>query len=447
MTIGINAKCVGAARFSAVAESRMRCGKSTGTGFAVAAGAIAVAAMLVFAAFSAAKAQEGLGGVRPANPDGVIRGEPIPDISQALETIESRPSPTGGADRGAGAAGVDGWSARNDDAASIAAEGKSAGSGSLDSPGGNSAAADLLRQAEDALGRKDIDGAQQILERIVANAPRSKEATVARQKLGAIYRGDTASLLGAAGEGAQAASHSMPSTAPDSGGVFGLPAAHGDKSTVSDGAGEFSKGELPGNVGGGQIEPAAAGQEAAISSAAPAANLSVAPGSSPWLPRARRTHRFEELMRADVGDRIFFGSSSSDVGGRARAVLERQAEWLMRYPDLYIVVEGHSDDPGDEITNDRVALRRAEVARSRLIASGVVPERIDIEVRGRRDRAVVCEEATCRSQNRRVVMRLMVVLPGASTLRDETQRMDADFGRFAHDAIRQQPSRNTPPDR
>lgn len=137
-------------------------------------------------------------------------------------------------------------------------------------------------------------------------------------------------------------------------------------------------------------------------------------------------------MRADVGDRVFFGAASSEIGSRARAVLERQAQWLARYRELYVVIEGHADDPGDESTNESMALQRAEAARKRLLAAGVSSERVDLDVRGRRDRAVVCEEATCRSQNRRVVMRLMIVLPSVSDVRPDARETELP-ARIAHD--------------
>lgn len=132
---------------------------------------------------------------------------------------------------------------------------------------------------------------------------------------------------------------------------------------------------------------------------------------SPWRERARRTHRFESMLGAEAGDRVFFGVSSSDIGGRARSVLERQAAWIKRFPDLYVVVEGHADEPGDDALNRALSLERADKARKLLIAMGLPAERVDIDARGRQDRVASCDSAVCQSQNRRVVTRLMVVLP------------------------------------
>lgn len=158
-------------------------------------------------------------------------------------------------------------------------------------------------------------------------------------------------------------------------------------------------------------DAAAAAPATPTASVAPVAVALPVDTPSPWRERARRTHRFENMLGAEAGDRVFFGVSSSDIGGRARSVLERQAAWIKRFPDLYVVVEGHADEPGDDALNRTLSLERADKARKLLIAMGLPAERIDIDARGRQDRVASCDSAVCQSQNRRVVTRLMVVLP------------------------------------
>ncbi len=158
-------------------------------------------------------------------------------------------------------------------------------------------------------------------------------------------------------------------------------------------------------------DAAAAAPATPTASVAPVAVALPVDTPSPWRERARRTHRFENMLGAEAGDRVFFGVSSSDIGGRARSVLERQAAWIKRFPDLYVVVEGHADEPGDDALNRTLSLERADKARKLLIAMGLPAERVDIDARGRQDRVASCDSAVCQSQNRRVVTRLMVVLP------------------------------------
>lgn len=227
---------------------------------------------------------------------------------------------------------------------------------------GDAAVRALFDAAREALDKGRTEEAQSRFERLVVDAPQSQLAKEARRQLGIIYR--SAAEAPAAVAGAAAATQAAHTTAP------------------------------------APLPPAAV--------AAP----------MPWRARARPTQRFEEMLRADVGDRIFFSAGSADLGGRARTVLERQAEWIGRYPDLYVVVEGHADEPGGEDVNTELALRRADLVRTRLIAAGVPASRIDVQSRGASERAVTCDGAICRSQNSRVVTRLMVVLPAMAGSRE-----------------------------
>src|SRR5690242_12024282 len=68
-----------------------------------------------------------------------------------------------------------------------------------------------------------------------------------------------------------------------------------------------------------------------------------------------------------VGDRVFFGDASAELGSRGRVALEAQAAWLARHPDLSIVVEGHADDMGGDAHNIDISRKRAEAVRRRLM--------------------------------------------------------------------------------
>ncbi len=260
----------------------------------------------------------------------------------------------------------------------------------------------MLDEASAAQARGHLERAQQLLEQVIAKAPGAPEAMVARRRLGAIYRGEVS----------VSAPHFSSARETDSA-VSGTPLP-----------------ELPGPQRPGSIDADASGirpadldadalatrgaadaREAAMSTTVSpqAADVFVSP--QPWRAQARPSPRFEQLLRTDVGDRIFFATGSAQIGTRARSVLESQADWLARYPDLYVVVEGHSDEPGSEADNDAIARQRAETARRLLIGVGMKADRLDIDVRGRRDPVATCESSDCRSQNRRAVIRLMVVLP------------------------------------
>ena len=48
----------------------------------------------------------------------------------------------------------------------------------------------------------------------------------------------------------------------------------------------------------------------------------------------------------NVGDRIFFDTDSSSIRADAQQTLGRQAQWLNKYGQYAIVVEGHADERG-----------------------------------------------------------------------------------------------------
>src|SRR5262245_10504376 len=65
-------------------------------------------------------------------------------------------------------------------------------------------------------------------------------------------------------------------------------------------------------------------------------------------------------FQSQVGDRIFFGEASAELGTRGRIALEAQAAWLLRNPSLSVVVEGHADDGGGMDHNLDLSQRRAD---------------------------------------------------------------------------------------
>lgn len=133
-----------------------------------------------------------------------------------------------------------------------------------------------------------------------------------------------------------------------------------------------------------------------------------------WSGEAPRDHRspptpvvsvdsLAERFRSEAGDRVFFAEASAELGGRARVALETQAVWLLRHSDVTLVVEGHSDDPGDEAINQQLSEQRAENVRQRLISLGLPPERIISVGHGRGRPAAVCTQTFCAAHNRRVI--------------------------------------------
>ena len=57
-------------------------------------------------------------------------------------------------------------------------------------------------------------------------------------------------------------------------------------------------------------------------------------------------------------------------------MLDRQAEWLQRYPQVMVRIEGNADERGTREYNLALAARRAESVRAYLISRGVAGGRI-----------------------------------------------------------------------
>ncbi len=124
-------------------------------------------------------------------------------------------------------------------------------------------------------------------------------------------------------------------------------------------------------------------------------------GSQFLSPRVTRL--LEQEFRTRVGDRVFFGEASTDVGAKSRAILAAQAAWLKRNPVVRVLIEAHAHDRGSRQHNLQLSLKRAEGVRMRLIEEGVSGDRIRIQAYGNEKPVADCDDPACAAQNRRVV--------------------------------------------
>ena len=73
---------------------------------------------------------------------------------------------------------------------------------------------------------------------------------------------------------------------------------------------------------------------------------------------------------------MFFDFDRSTLRQDARATLDRQADWLGKYPQVNVQVAGNTDDRGTEEYNLALGQRRANSSRDYLVARGVSGARI-----------------------------------------------------------------------
>jgi peptidoglycan-associated lipoprotein len=119
-------------------------------------------------------------------------------------------------------------------------------------------------------------------------------------------------------------------------------------------------------------------------------------------PSGPRPGSQQDLV-ANVGDRVFFAFDKSDVSPEARRTLERQAEWLKRYPQVTVTIEGHADERGTREYNLALGERRATSVKNVLVALGIPANRVSTISYGKERPAVVGSNDAAYAQNRRGV--------------------------------------------
>lgn len=104
-----------------------------------------------------------------------------------------------------------------------------------------------------------------------------------------------------------------------------------------------------------------------------------------------------------AGDRVFFGLNSTTVDSKGQATLASQAQWLNRYPQVTITIEGHSDERGTRDYNIALGARRAQAVKTILVRNGVAASRIQTVSYGKERPIVAGQTEQAWSINRRGV--------------------------------------------
>jgi len=104
-----------------------------------------------------------------------------------------------------------------------------------------------------------------------------------------------------------------------------------------------------------------------------------------------------------VGDRVFFETDSSNLTPTALATLDKQAQWLNRYTNYRIMIEGHADERGTREYNIALGARRGSIVVNYLVSKGVDQRRITTKSFGKERPVAICNDISCWSQNRRAV--------------------------------------------
>jgi peptidoglycan-associated lipoprotein len=111
----------------------------------------------------------------------------------------------------------------------------------------------------------------------------------------------------------------------------------------------------------------------------------------------------EDFVRSVSADRIFFDTDKFNIDAQDQATLQSQAQWLSRYPNTRITVEGHADERGTREYNLALGERRANAAKNQLASLGIDPSRIQTVSYGKERPQALGSTEEAWAQNRRAV--------------------------------------------
>ncbi len=143
----------------------------------------------------------------------------------------------------------------------------------------------------------------------------------------------------------------------------------------------------------------------------PGATEEAPPVASPSTSQSSIVPGSEKDLSVNVGDTVHFDYAKSDLHDSDRAILQRQAAWLQKYPSVRVTVQGNCDERGTREYNLALGAQRATAVRDYLVSLGVSSERVDTISFGKE--RPVCTESTddCWARNRRA----MTVVAGGTT--------------------------------
>lgn len=99
---------------------------------------------------------------------------------------------------------------------------------------------------------------------------------------------------------------------------------------------------------------------------------------------------------------VYFEKGSYQLTPEARELLKRKAQWLQKHPDVKVIIEGHTDEPGTKEYNLALGDRRAGAVKSFLIGEGIEPARLIAVSYGNEKPIDTAKTEKARAKNRRV---------------------------------------------
>ncbi|MGH2668778.1 MAG: OmpA family protein, partial [bacterium] len=104
---------------------------------------------------------------------------------------------------------------------------------------------------------------------------------------------------------------------------------------------------------------------------------------------------------------LLFATDSSAIDAKGKRSLDEVATVLRQNPNLRVQIDGHTDSTASDGYNRTLSARRAQAARSYLIAKGIDEDRLEAKGFGESKPAADNATAEGRSQNRRTEIEVL----------------------------------------
>jgi outer membrane protein OmpA-like peptidoglycan-associated protein len=114
--------------------------------------------------------------------------------------------------------------------------------------------------------------------------------------------------------------------------------------------------------------------------------------------QAKKTDRGMVVTLSDV----LFDTGAATLKPGADLALGRVSDFMKQNPDTKLIVEGHTDSVGSEVSNETLSQRRADAVKAALMSRGVQGDRIETIGRGEGFPVASNDTQAGRQQNRRV---------------------------------------------